>query len=354
MHKNNKLKKLMIFSVIIFLFGMLMLPSIGSISITHRNLVRGISRNSKFVDEFPPMISDIIIIPKLTIVGEYVNISANVTDNIGLADVYIFIKYPDSHWENFSIFQNKTDDTFFCNDVYEMIGEYYFDIWAVDVNDNTAISYGYNFIITDLFLSSADGPYVGCNDVPIEFHGYAAGGIEPYEWLWDFGDGHFSVEQNPVHTFTGVGVYTVVLKVTDKSANIAEDTTTATISFNQPPNAPTINGPKSGKVGANLEYILSCTDPENDDVYYHIKWGCGDCSYHTYGPYSSGIEVIISHKWGKEGDYTIQAFAKDINGAESDEVTFEVSIPRVKTIYGFHILFKLLDMFPRIKTMLNL
>jgi len=355
MQKKFKIKKLMILSIVVLFLAMNLVPLASSISIKNRNIVNDMSSDSKSFDIFPPMITDIEVIPKLTIVGEYVNISAKVTDNIGLANVCIFIKYPDCHWENFSIFQNKTGDTFFCRSVYEMIGKYTFHIWAVDVDDNTAIITDYNFIITDLFLSSTDGPYVGCNNIPIEFHGYAAGGIEPYDWLWDFGDGHFSVEQNPVHTYTEVGVYTVVLKVTDKGANMAEDTTTATISFNQPPDAPIIDGPKNGKVGAELEYILSCTDPEDDDVYFHIKWGCDGCTeYHVYGPYPSGADVMLSHKWGKQGDYTIQAFAKDENDAESDEVTFEVSIPRSKVISSFNILLRLLDIFPIIKIMLGL
>ncbi|MFC2140882.1 PKD domain-containing protein [Acidobacteriota bacterium] len=34
-------------------------------------------------------------------------------------------------------------------------------------------------------------------------------------WLWDFGDGNTSTEQNPVHTYAAAGTYTVTLTVTD-------------------------------------------------------------------------------------------------------------------------------------------
>jgi PKD repeat protein len=37
---------------------------------------------------------------------------------------------------------------------------------------------------------------------------------EPDEWSWDFGDGGTSTEQNPVHTYTAPGSYTVTLTVT--------------------------------------------------------------------------------------------------------------------------------------------
>ncbi|WP_155396543.1 PKD domain-containing protein [Methanosarcina barkeri] len=37
----------------------------------------------------------------------------------------------------------------------------------------------------------------------------------PTEWLWDFGDGNTSTSQNPTHTYTTVGTYTVKLEATN-------------------------------------------------------------------------------------------------------------------------------------------
>ena len=44
------------------------------------------------------------------------------------------------------------------------------------------------------------------------------------EWFWEFGDGETSIEQNPKHTYSSTGSYTVNLTVTDD----AEQTKTAT------------------------------------------------------------------------------------------------------------------------------
>ncbi|MEZ4526985.1 MAG: PKD domain-containing protein [Desulfobacterales bacterium] len=42
------------------------------------------------------------------------------------------------------------------------------------------------------------------------------------QWLWDFGDGTSSTQQNPSHTYASAGTYTVSLRVTDDANN--EDT----------------------------------------------------------------------------------------------------------------------------------
>jgi hypothetical protein len=77
------------------------------------------------------------------------------------------------------------------------------------------------------------------------------------------------------------------------------------------------------------DYTFLSTDPDGDDIFYMICWGCcGSRDFHSYGPFESGVKTTLSHSWNKQGDFTIQAYAKDINEAESDTVTFEISMPR--------------------------
>jgi len=49
----------------------------------------------------------------------------------------------------------------------------------------------------------------------------------PTQWLWDFGDGSTSTEQNPTHAYNTMGVFTVSLTVT----NLVEADTTTVNSF---------------------------------------------------------------------------------------------------------------------------
>jgi|GEM_PF-880455 len=82
----------------------------------------------------------------------------------------------------------------------------------------------------------ADGPYSGDTGTPIQFSGTAEGGTPPYTWAWDFGDGGSSTLQNPPHTYTTAGLYTVTLTVTDSVSVTAQDTTTANITQKKEPN----------------------------------------------------------------------------------------------------------------------
>lgn len=41
----------------------------------------------------------------------------------------------------------------------------------------------------------------------------------PQSWSWNFGDGNTSTQQNPFHTYTSAGVYTVTLEVTNTEGN---------------------------------------------------------------------------------------------------------------------------------------
>jgi len=86
---------------------------------------------------------------------------------------------------------------------------------------------------------------------------------------------------------------------------------------NDPPAAPTIDGPTSGAVSVSYEFTFVSTDPDGDDVYYYIDWDDGNVE-DWIGPYTSGAVVTVSHSWSSEDTYSILAKAKDEHGAESD------------------------------------
>jgi hypothetical protein len=76
----------------------------------------------------------------------------------------------------------------------------------------------------DELVVDANGDYEGIVGESIELKGNATGGVEPYNWSWDLGDGNSSLEQNPQHIYEAIGNYTAILTVEDDVGTIASDT----------------------------------------------------------------------------------------------------------------------------------
>ena len=78
-------------------------------------------------------------------------------------------------------------------------------------------------------------PATGWNPLMASFNGSVSGGIAPYAYSWDFGDGSpASSAQNPVHSYTSSGSYTVTFTVADSSGTVLHTTTTVTVTLSQP------------------------------------------------------------------------------------------------------------------------
>ena len=64
----------------------------------------------------------------------------------------------------------------------------------------------------------------------VQFYGWATGGTSPYSYFWDFGDGNFSQQQHPFHSYGTNGTYTYRMWVTDSLG--CQDTIIQTITIN--------------------------------------------------------------------------------------------------------------------------
>ncbi len=82
------------------------------------------------------------------------------------------------------------------------------DLTTWDPQANACIRAGYTLISgpkADFYAEPASGSA----PLTVSFHDISTG--NPERWLWQFGDGATSTEQNPVHTYVYNGVYTVTL-----------------------------------------------------------------------------------------------------------------------------------------------
>jgi PKD repeat protein/Zn-dependent protease len=116
-------------------------------------------------------------------------------------------------------------------------------------------------------------------------------GTLPLFYLWDFGDGTTSVEQNPTHIYTRNGDFTVTLTVTN---SFGRDTMSETgyIAVGDPPIPDFTASPIQGKIPLAVTF----TGVTNTTV-SAWRWDFGD------GSFSSGQNP--SHTYTKPGLYTI-------------------------------------------------
>jgi len=82
--------------------------------------------------------------------------------------------------------------------------------------------------------AEAGGPYKGTTLLPITLTGLAFGGLPPYQYHWDFGDGNTSTEINPTHTYKAAGNYTATFTITDSEGTISMDAAMVTMDYPLP------------------------------------------------------------------------------------------------------------------------
>ena len=119
---------------------------------TSSNYVRGSQQSKSVTDNDNPQITDASSTPSTQDIDGYVNITAIITDNIALSEIFLNITYPDDSIQNFSITANKTGSTYYCNKTYNTLGTYSYFIWVDDSSDNSIISSTNTFVIGEQIL----------------------------------------------------------------------------------------------------------------------------------------------------------------------------------------------------------
>ena len=128
---------------------------------------------------------------------------------------------------------------------------------------------------------------------------------------WSFGDGSTSTLNNPSHTYSTVGIYTVSLTVSGLGSSDTE-TKTGYISVYQPVSASFIASPTSG----NSPLLVNFTNTSTGD-FSSILWSFGDGS--------TSSETNPTHSYLSIGTYTVSLTVSG-NGGVDEEVKTDLII----------------------------
>ncbi len=115
---------------------------------TSNNRNRSTGQTFEINDTISPKISDVKAVPNVQVIGEYVNITANITDNHKLKKVKVDIYYPGGNHQNVSM-DKGPGDRWYYNETYTELGTYDYTIWANDTSKNWNTSSGHDFTIME-------------------------------------------------------------------------------------------------------------------------------------------------------------------------------------------------------------
>lgn len=154
------------------------------------------------------------------------------------------------------------------------------------------------------------------------------GSIVLYEWDFE-GDGIFdwssATSCNTSHTYTAVGGYQAVFRVTDNDGQTATALAATTVVNTGPPGSPTATAsanPTTGNAPLNVNFNGTATDPNSDVVFY--EWDFDNDG--TYD-WSSATSAATSHTYTQAGTHVAKLRVTDSTGLTGvDQIPITVNI----------------------------
>lgn len=202
--------------------------------------------------------------------------------------------------------------------IYNSAGTYTVTLIAINVNGSDTARKTIVVLPTPVVQFNVDDS-AGCFPLPVRFTDLsdASPGVIT-DWLWDFGDGVTSTQQNPSHVYRIENVFNVTLKVTSNSGCIGSLKKTRHITVT--------NGVKASFFNS---FASSCKPPSVID-FFNGSTGPGTVSYSwRFGDGSPlSAQVNPSHLYSAQGLYNVTLIASSSDGC-IDSTVNQVDIPNV-------------------------
>ncbi|TFH07256.1 MAG: PKD domain-containing protein [Candidatus Atribacteria bacterium] len=193
-------------------------------------------------------------------------------------------------------------------------GTYFVRVQASDDLGNAVLSEPFQLIVLNQSpvadLTASPHAVTEGDVIHFESSAYDTDG-EIVSWLYDFGDGTTSNEDDPAHVYAEAGVFEVALTVTDNDGAVSVALLAIEI-FNAAPEAAFSLQQSVLGVGEALVVTDHSVDPSTDGGIVHVAWDYGDGSFQAGSPSSSGT---YSHAYAQAGVFTITLYVIDDNGS---------------------------------------
>ncbi|RNI36643.1 PKD domain-containing protein [Hanamia caeni] len=122
-------------------------------------------------------------------------------------------------------------------------------------------------------------------------------------WLWNFGDGTTSTEQNPSHVYNNPGLYEVTLTVTNQASGCSESKTISVKIIREIADF-TLSNAETCR-NAPVTFNAANINPANINLY---TWKFGD------GATISGTSSSVVHNYKNASSYNVSLIIRDVNG----------------------------------------
>jgi len=169
-------------------------------------------------------------------------------------------------------------------------------------------------------------PLTGCTPFDVSLRDLSTVGDAPItSWLWYWGDGTTSTEQNASHTYQNSGLLTVSLRVTDGNGCIGEHFSQMVNVSSAPVVSVTTEVDQWCEPPLQVPFVSSVTTAPNVSSAYTLTWNFGDGQ--------TGTGDNLTHTYNSHGHFDVSVTATDSYGCSTtrnypDMISIDAIVPR--------------------------